>query len=217
MGIETSTPLENTMMTRYLSTLALALAAAAFAPTTHAETVLVYKEGQRVNPADVARVLGAPNRSIRLLDAPAAPAVATVAAATAATAAATASIQPVAAQSNETAADEASALSLPVRFAFDSTEILPAARTQLDALAEGLKLLPADQSVTIEGHTDSAGSDAYNLTLSRERARAVRDYLVSHHGLDAARLKTVGYGEGRPIEGSDPAAAMNRRVQFRGG
>jgi outer membrane protein OmpA-like peptidoglycan-associated protein len=44
----------------------------------------------------------------------------------------------------------------------------------------------------------------------------VRDYLVQHHGIDAARLKTVGYGKDRPIEGSDPHAALNRRVQFRG-
>jgi flagellar motor protein MotB len=44
----------------------------------------------------------------------------------------------------------------------------------------------------------------------------VRDYLVQRHGIDAARLKTVGYGEDRPIEGSDPHAAVNRRVQFRG-
>jgi flagellar motor protein MotB len=44
----------------------------------------------------------------------------------------------------------------------------------------------------------------------------VRDYLVEHHGIDAARLKTVGYGEGRPIADSDPYAAVNRRVQFHG-
>jgi outer membrane protein OmpA-like peptidoglycan-associated protein len=111
---------------------------------------------------------------------------------------------------------DASALSLPVRFAFDSADILPAARAQLDALAEGIKLLAPESIVTVEGHTDAVGSDAYNLELSRVRARAVRDYLVQRHGIDAARLKTVAYGERRPIEGSDPNAALNRRVQFRG-
>jgi len=45
----------------------------------------------------------------------------------------------------------------------------------------------------------------------------VRDYLVQHHGIEAARLKTVGYGEGRPVEDADPYAAVNRRVQFHGG
>jgi len=109
-----------------------------------------------------------------------------------------------------------SALSLPVQFGFDSAEILPAARTQLDALAAGIKLLSPESIVTIEGHTDASGSAAYNLELSRVRARAVRDYLVQRHGIDAARLKTVGYGKDRPIEDSDPHAAINRRVQFRG-
>jgi outer membrane protein OmpA-like peptidoglycan-associated protein len=60
------------------------------------------------------------------------------------------------------------------------------------------------------------GSDEYNLELSRARAHAVRDYLVQRHGIDPARLKTVGYGKQRPIEDSDPYAALNRRVQFRG-
>jgi outer membrane protein OmpA-like peptidoglycan-associated protein len=52
--------------------------------------------------------------------------------------------------------------------------------------------------------------------LSRARAQAVRDYLVEHHGIDTSRLKTVGYGEDRPIQGSNPHAPVNRRVQFRG-
>ena len=79
-----------------------------------------------------------------------------------------------------------------------------------------IKLLSPESIVTIEGHTDASGSAAYNLELSRVRARAVRDYLVQRHGIDAARLKTVGYGKDRPIEDSDPHAAINRRVQFRG-
>jgi hypothetical protein len=99
---------------------------------------------------------------------------------------------------------------------FDSAEILPAARTQLDALAQGIKLLNPKTIVTIEGHTDASGGAAYNLELSRNRARTVRDYLVQQHGIDAARLKIVGYGPTRPIEDSDPYAAINRRVQFRG-
>jgi outer membrane protein OmpA-like peptidoglycan-associated protein len=111
---------------------------------------------------------------------------------------------------------DATALSLPVRFAFDSAEILPAARTQLDALAQGIKLLPPGSIVTVEGHTDAVGSDAYNLELSEARARAVRDFLVQRHGIAPARLKTVGFGKKRPIEGTDPYAAVNRRVQFHG-
>jgi outer membrane protein OmpA-like peptidoglycan-associated protein len=213
-------------MTRYLTTLALALAAALLTPQVKAEKVVIYREGQIVDPQDVATVLGR-TRGIRLLDdAPAAapakvfapsPAPAKIAAA------APASVTKVAARPSapapvapEDSAADASALSLPVRFAFDSTDILPAARVQLDALADGIKLLAPESIVTVEGHTDAVGADAYNLELSRGRARAVRDYLVQHHGIDAARLKTVGYGEGRPLEGTNPNAAVNRRVQFRG-
>jgi outer membrane protein OmpA-like peptidoglycan-associated protein len=180
-------------MTRYLSALVLAIGAALVAPHARAEKVIVYREGQLVQPQDVANVLGN-TRSIRLLDdAPAAPP----------------------AKARPQAKAEATALSLPVRFDFDSTEILPSARAQLDALAAGIKLLPSGRIVTVQGHTDATGSDEYNLELSQERAVAVRDYLVQHHGIDPARLKTVGYGKQRPIE-SDPYAAVNRRVQFEG-
>lgn len=191
-------------MARYLTTLALAIAAAFLTPYAKAEKVIVYREGQRVDPQDVAAVLGK-TRSIQLLDErAAAPAKASAR-----------SPGPAPAAADDPVAG-ASALSLPVRFAFNSADILPAGRTQLDALAEGIKLLPAQKVVTVEGHTDAIGSDAYNRELSRARAQAVRDYLVQHHGIEAARLKTVAYGESRPIEGSDPNAATNRRVQFRG-
>jgi len=183
-------------MIRYFTTLVIAFAAATalIAPQARAEKVVVYREGQRVEPQDVADVLGK-TRSIRLLDdASEGPA----------------KLAPGGAKAGVTA------LSLPVRFAFDSSDILPAARVQLDALAQGIKLLAPDSTVTVEGHTDAVGEGAYNLVLSRARAQAVRDYLVQHHGIEAARLKTVGYGEQRPIQGADPLASVNRRVQFRG-
>ena len=109
-----------------------------------------------------------------------------------------------------------SALSLPVQFSFDSADILPAARAQLDALADGIRLLPADKPVVIEGHTDAKGSDEYNERLSQRRAQAVKRYLVALHGIDPQRLRAVGLGEYRPLDGRDPQAAENRRVQFRG-
>ncbi|GAA4340194.1 hypothetical protein GCM10023165_20000 [Variovorax defluvii] len=202
-------------MTRYLSTLALALAAAFMTPQANAEKVIVYREGQLVDPQDVAAVLGR-TRSIRLLDeAPSASAPASAPTPTKYVSAAAVALAKTSTR-RESAPADASALSLPVRFAFDSTEILPAARAQLDALADGIKLLAPNSVVTVEGHTDAVGSDAYNLELSRGRARAVRDYLVQHHGIEAARLKTVGYGESRPIDHTDPNAGVNRRVQFHG-
>ena len=220
MGIEkfNATPKEPEM-TRYLSTLALALAAAFLTPQVKAEKVVMYREGQLVSPHDVAAVLGNGTRSIRLLDDAPAAATPTKYVAAAAVALAKTSARPPARApaAPDDANGDASALSLPVRFAFDSAEIVPAARTQLDALAEGIKLLAPNSIVTVEGHTDATGSDAYNLELSRNRARAVRDYLVQHHGIDAARLKTVGYGKARLADAADPNAAVNRRVQFRGG
>jgi outer membrane protein OmpA-like peptidoglycan-associated protein len=107
-------------------------------------------------------------------------------------------------------------IALPVQFAFDSADILPRARTQLDAVAQGIKLLPPSHSVLIEGHTDALGTHQYNLQLSRKRAEAVKRYLVSEHGLDAQRLKTIGFGEDRPLDGEDASKPENRRVQFRG-
>ena len=67
----------------------------------------------------------------------------------------------------------------------------------------------------IEGHTDSVGSDAYNLNLSKERAASVRQWLVSN-GIPANRLTSEGYGESRPISTNNTAAGRqdNRRVEI---
>jgi len=69
--------------------------------------------------------------------------------------------------------------------------------------------------VRVEGHTDDQGADDTNMTLSQERAAAVRQYLVDK-GIDAARLEAVGYGETRPAAEGKTAAAreQNRRVEF---
>lgn len=198
-------------MTRFLRVLPLALCAALSCAAVSAETIVHYREGQLVDAADVARLLAPRTRSIRLLDDPAAPnAAPTIAPGTAVAVVAT----PVVHISQSAPAD-ATGLSLPVRFAFGSVDIVPAARAQLDALATGIKMLPADAVITIEGHTDATGSEAYNLELSRGRARSVRDYLMHRHGIDGSHLKASGYGEYRPIEGSDPYAGVNRRVEFR--
>ena len=166
------------------------LAIAAASSSAFAQTVVYYREGQAVDPQQVAQILNAhpiKTRSLRLLD-----------------------------QSGAPEAPAAKALSLPVHFAFDSATIASSARPQLDALASGIKMLPTTQTVVVEGHTDAVGTDAYNLALSQRRAAAVKQYLVSVHHIDADRLKDVGYGEYRPIEGTDPLAPENRRVQFHG-
>lgn len=69
-------------------------------------------------------------------------------------------------------------------------------------------------NVTVEGHTDSSGSDAYNKSLSQRRADAVRDVLVQRLGIEAERVTSVGYGEERPIADNNTVEgrAVNRRV-----
>lgn len=176
------------------------------------EEMVYYRDGMRIDPTEVSRILAGPSlkRSIRLLP-EATGAVAGAAAV--ATAAPVAEAEPV-----STAAPHAQpeSIALPVQFAFDSAQILPRARAQLDAMAEGIKLLPPATRVVIEGHTDATGTPQYNLQLSRQRAEAVKRYLVTEHGLDETQLSTVGFGPARPLDGVDASRPDNRRVQFRG-
>jgi outer membrane protein OmpA-like peptidoglycan-associated protein len=199
-----------------LATLALAVAAATalIAEPIRAQEVRLYGAEDAVDPQDVAAILSAPRkikyRSLRLLDdAPAKQQVAL---------AGTGAADP-AARTTDAAAPAAartSALALPVQFAFNSAEILPGARRQLDALAKGIRLLPAERAVLIEGHTDATGSQVYNEQLSLRRAQSVRRYLVAQYGIEPARLRAVGLGEYDPLPDRDPHASENRRVQFRG-
>jgi OmpA-OmpF porin, OOP family len=70
--------------------------------------------------------------------------------------------------------------------------------------------------LSIEGHTDSDGADAANITLSQARADAVKTYLVDVYKIDAGRLETKGWGEGKAIDTNDTAEgkANNRRVEL---
>ncbi|MGF7148209.1 outer membrane protein OmpA-like peptidoglycan-associated protein [Sphingomonas zeicaulis] len=70
----------------------------------------------------------------------------------------------------------------------------------------------AGRRVRIEGHTDSVGSRASNLTLSRERAYAVRQTLIAE-GVSADRIEAAGYGFDRPLPGQLASAGANRRVE----
>ncbi len=208
-------------MARRLTLLTLMMALAAGAAT--AQEVRQYRAGDAVDPRDVAAILGQPAapvikmRSIRLLDdTTPSPQGSPLAAAGAAANLAAAAQADSATTNAAPRRQRTAALSLPVQFAFDSSDILPSARHQLDALAEGIRLLPAAQTVVIEGHTDAAGSEQYNETLSLRRALVVKRYLVMAHGLESTRLHAVGMGEYAPLASLNPHAAENRRVQFRG-
>jgi outer membrane protein OmpA-like peptidoglycan-associated protein len=96
-------------------------------------------------------------------------------------------------------------------FNFDSYALTAATKSNLQELATTLNEYE-DTELTIEGHTDSKGTDAYNLDLSKKRARSVADYLVSL-GVERNRLSTVGYGEQQPVNTENTEAAENRRVE----
>jgi outer membrane protein OmpA-like peptidoglycan-associated protein len=101
-----------------------------------------------------------------------------------------------------------------ILFPFNSTEILPAGKTNLQKLASSLEKYP-NSDVLIVGHTDSVGTDAYNADLSQRRASAAGVYLQSL-GVPQARLRTTGKGESEPVQSNDTEAgrAQNRRVEI---
>lgn len=100
-----------------------------------------------------------------------------------------------------------------VHFAFDSASLTNEAKSILNAAVSRINANPSD-TISIEGHTDSTGSDAYNSQLSQRRARSVAEYLASK-GVSASRLKTIGKGESDPIASNDTreGRAKNRRVE----
>ncbi len=102
-----------------------------------------------------------------------------------------------------------------VTFAFDSTTISPSFRAALDEVAASLQKYP-NSLVDVMGHTDSTGSDSYNLDLSRRRAEAVAAHLMSR-GVSRARIATIGYGEQYPRadNSTEQGRALNRRVEIR--
>ena len=85
----------------------------------------------------------------------------------------------------------------------------------LNQLADILTRYP-NAKLTIEGHTDSTGSNAHNMKLSTDRAKSVVDYLVSK-GIDAYRLTAVGFGEEKPVTTNKTAEGrtLNRRVKLK--
>jgi outer membrane protein OmpA-like peptidoglycan-associated protein len=113
--------------------------------------------------------------------------------------------------------DRGLVLTLPgeVMFRTGQATLLPRAREKLDTLAEALQQIDTDQRFVIEGHTDSVGSDRTNERLSRQRAAAVRTYLI-RQGVDADRIEAVGRGEEEPVasNANPEGRANNRRVEI---
>jgi OOP family OmpA-OmpF porin len=102
-----------------------------------------------------------------------------------------------------------------VNFETDSAKLRASAYPLLDKVVAVLKRHPQVR-LRVIGHTDSRGTDKYNLYLSWRRAHSVMDYLVKH-GIAPERLESIGHGEQQPIASNKTpeGRAKNRRVEFR--
>jgi outer membrane protein OmpA-like peptidoglycan-associated protein len=106
-------------------------------------------------------------------------------------------------------------------FDFDNATIRPDGALALKQLAVVLRGKKTD-AVSIEGHTDSIGSNAYNMRLSLQRATAVKTWLAKNEGFNVAMFRTQGFGASRPVasntrpDGTDnpDGRQLNRRVEL---
>ena len=106
---------------------------------------------------------------------------------------------------------------MPVHFGFDAAAVREQDQAALAKFAQVAAAHYRGAMISVEGFADPAGSAQYNRQLSQRRADAVREFLVSN-GLDAANLRSVGYGEARQVRSGAakdaPGAELNRRVTF---
>jgi OmpA-OmpF porin, OOP family len=108
-----------------------------------------------------------------------------------------------------------------VFFDFDKYSLRPESFVELDRVVKFLNEYP-NIEIEMSAHTDSKGSDQYNFTLSDNRAKSVREYIISK-GIAATRIISQGYGETKPVadnantDGSDnpEGRQLNRRVEFK--
>ena len=101
-----------------------------------------------------------------------------------------------------------------VHFAFDSALLSDQAQLILSNKADYLRT-HSEVMITVEGHCDERGTDAYNIALGERRAEAVKNFLVDL-GISANRLNTISYGEERPLTlgQNESSWAKNRRAQL---
>jgi len=102
-----------------------------------------------------------------------------------------------------------------ILFDYNSYALRQESKSTLQNLADNFRKYPEEQ-ISVEGHTDSVGSDESNQRLSEERADSVRDYLVDQ-GVTGTRITAVGFGKTRPKASNDTPEGrqMNRRVEIR--
>ncbi|HEV2248368.1 MAG TPA: OmpA family protein [Terriglobia bacterium] len=102
-----------------------------------------------------------------------------------------------------------------IYFDFASATLRPESKKVMDEISIVMHDHP-DWKLRIEGHTDNIGGDAYNLDLSRRRAAAVKQALVTLYRIDAVRFSTAGFGASRPVATNETleGRALNRRVEL---
>jgi OOP family OmpA-OmpF porin len=102
-----------------------------------------------------------------------------------------------------------------INFEFNSTKLTYGAQRKLDEIVVELKKV-GNRKVEVQAHTDSKGTDTYNIWLSNKRAESIVTYLVKQ-GIPYAHLIARGYGETMPIadNNTDSGRAQNRRAEFK--
>lgn len=198
----------------FLSTLGAILMSAGVM-TAHAAEGVFYDPSNAASPTgktigyELYRTIGCPGR--QLLDEPCpVPAPPAVVAAAPEPAPVPAYVAPV----TPPAAPPAKLVLTGVNFDFDKSTLRPEDIAIIDRDAASLDKW-GDVNIEVAGHTDSRGSDEYNMKLSQRRAEAVRSYLVSK-GIASDRLSAKGYGESQPVadNATDEGRFQNRRVEL---
>jgi len=109
--------------------------------------------------------------------------------------------------------EEVARVDLLVNFDFDRSEVKAEYMDEIEEVTDFMEQYP-DVIVELEGHTDSVGTEQYNIGLSDRRANAVRQVMVDRFGISPGRITARGFGEGQPVASNETAAgrAQNRRV-----
>jgi OOP family OmpA-OmpF porin len=109
--------------------------------------------------------------------------------------------------------EEVARIDLKINFDFDRAEVKAEFLPEIRRVADFMTQYP-DVIIELEGHTDSTGTEEYNLGLSQRRVNAVRDVLVGQMRMQASRITVRGFGESQPVAANTTAAgrAENRRV-----
>ena len=120
-----------------------------------------------------------------------------------------------AARANRSEAGDRAAITAPVYFQFDRSEITEEGTRSLDQKVDAMQRNPAVR-IRIEGNADDSGSDEYNLALSQRRAAIAHRYFTDR-GIDASRIKIAAYGEEHPactVTREEDCRSKNRRDEF---